>query len=262
MRNYRALKAPSMIALLIVLSGCGGGGGSSPGPIPSGTSPTPAGTASPVPTATPTPPGPSNATIVTTPGGVTGAPGAFVPSFGDYSKGGQGQPIDGKTCDPTQYENYHVHFFLGLWVNGNEIAIPGAVGFFNPGPPVNGFYNAASCAYYIHTHDSSGIVHIEDPNPNNVSITQSIYTLKQFLDEWGIVVNANQFGPYSGPVRVFTSGQVYRGDVPSQTTPASDLTFFGTDPSAVPLYSYEVIDIEVGPAYPATLPNVRFYQAH
>ncbi|MDP9111589.1 MAG: hypothetical protein M3M96_08155, partial [Candidatus Eremiobacteraeota bacterium] len=66
------------------------------------------------------------------------------------------------------------------------------------------------------------------------------------------------FGPFSGPVRVFTSGGVYRGGNPSQTTPATDLTFFGTDANAVPLYSYEVIDVEIGTSYPSTLPNVRF----
>jgi len=74
--------------------------------------------------------------------------------------------------------------------------------------------------------------------------------------------NSNQFGPFMGPVRVFTSGPVYRGATPDQITPASDLAFFGNDPNAVPLYSYEIVDVEVGPSYPATLPNVRFYQAH
>ena len=34
----------------------------------------------------------------------------------------------------------------------------------------------------MHTHDPSGVVHVEVPNPNNVPITQSMTTLGQFLD--------------------------------------------------------------------------------
>jgi hypothetical protein len=31
------------------------------------------------------------------------------------------------------------------------------------------------------------------------------------------------------------------------------------DPNAIPLYSHEVIFLEVGPTYPTILPNVIFY---
>lgn len=261
MRRF-ALRPALVFGLLTTLAACGSGGSGQP-PIPTtSASATPTQSPSGPPTATPTPPGASSVTIVTQPGNVSGAPNGFVPAVGDTASGGQGQAVDGKICDPAHYENYHVHFFLGLWVNGTQIAIPPALGMFNLGPPVAGFYDAASCVYYVHTHDSSGIIHIEDPDSTNLPITQSIYTLKQLFDEWGIAVNANEFGPFSGPVRVFTSGPMYRGGAANQTTPATDLTFYGTDANSVPAYSYEVIDVEVGPTYPSTLPNVRFYEAH
>ncbi len=186
----------------------------------------------------------------------------FQPNIGDTPTGGQGQPVDGITCDPTSSNNYHVHFYVGLWVNGNQVAIPAGLGMQNPAAPQNGFINTASCFYHIHTHDASGLIHVEDPNPANIPITQSLFTVKNLFDEWGITVNANQFGPYTGPVRVFTSGQIYRGGATGQITPASDLTFFGTDPNAVPIYSYEIVDIEVGPTFPSSLPNVYFYEVH
>jgi hypothetical protein len=200
--------------------------------------------------------------IDTDPGKEAGATGQWNPSIGNMSSGGQGSPVDGITCDPTMSNNYHIHVWLGLWVNGQEVALPMGVGMKNPGAAVNGFINTATCFYHIHTHDQSGIVHVEDPNPNNVPITQSLYTLKSFFDIWGITVGPNQFGPYTGPVRVFTSGQVYRGDDASQNfvTSASNLTYWGSDPSTVPMYSHEVIDVEVGPTFPTTpLPNVLFY---
>jgi hypothetical protein len=213
------------------------------------------------PTATPTPPGPSSSTIVTAQGATFGTPGEFTPAEGDTPAGGQGQSIDGITCDPTMSNNYHIHVYLGLYVNGKQVALPAGAGMENPGAPSNGFVNTATCFYHIHTHDQSGIVHVEDPNPNNVPVTATLYTLKSFFDIWGITVDSNRFGPFSGPVRVFTSGQVYRGNDSNTNfvTPATDLTFYGTDPNSVALYSHEVIYVEVGPTWPATLPNVQFY---
>lgn len=260
MKMLRATqRSLAFVFCLVSLTACGGGAGSGAGSLPlPGNTATPAPTSPPTPI--PTPPGPSSQTIQTQPGAVIGEAGQFSPSIGDTSTGGQGQPVDGTTCDPTMSDSYHVHFYLGLWVNGTQVAIPAGLGMFNPQPAQNGFINAASCYYHIHTHDASGLVHIEDPS--TAPITQSLYTLKNLFDEWGITVNGNQFGSFSGPVRVFTSGQIYRGGAVNQTTPATDLTFYGSDATTVPLYSYEVIDVEVGPTFPTTLPNVYFYEAH
>ena len=245
----------ALMAATFALSACGGGGGSSGGggtvPIPA-----PSSTIPPGPTATPTPPGSSSQTIVTSAGSITGAQGTFQPSEGDTASGGQGQPVDGTTCLATMPENYHVHAFVGLYVNGTLTALPAGIGMQNPQPPQGGFVNTASCFYELHTHDQSGLLHIEDPNPNNVPITQSLYTFKTFLDIWGITADANHFGPYTGAVRVFTSGQAART---SATVTADTLQYYGSDPNSIPLYSHQVIFIEVGPAYPA-MPNVYFYE--
>jgi hypothetical protein len=155
--------------------------------------------------------------------------------------------------------NYHIHIYLGVYVNGTQMALPIALGMDNPGAASDGFINSASCFYYIHTHDSSGIVHVEDPNPNDIPVTGTMFTLQNVLDVWGITAGPNNFGPFTGPVRVFTSGQVYRGNTSNHTTSATDLTYYGNNPSSIPLYSHEVIFVEVGPTYPTTLPNVDFY---
>ena len=151
---------------------------------------------------------------------------------------------------------YHVHIFLGVYDNGTLMALPIGTGMVSPNAPSNGFVNGAQCFYFLHTHDRSGIVHIESNMSTPTS--QSIYTLKTYLDIWGITADANHFGPFQGPVRVFTSGQVSRGNMNNGLVTASNYTFWGTDPSNVPLYSHEVIFVEVGPNYPA-LPNVSFY---
>jgi hypothetical protein len=134
-----------------------------------------------------------------------------------------------------------------------------AIGMDQPGAAVNGFVNSANCFYYTHTHDSSGIVHVEDPNPTNASIKTSLFTLQNILDVWGITADANHFGPFTGPVEVFTSGQLYRGDQNNGAVPASTLSYYGSNPNAVPLYSHEIIYVEVGPTFPSSLPGVAFY---
>ncbi|HTV93877.1 MAG TPA: hypothetical protein VMG98_14290 [Verrucomicrobiae bacterium] len=252
-----ALGAAVVLAALVA---CGGGGGGA-SPVPgSGTTPLPPSSQPTAASATPTPPVASGQTTQTSQGSVSGEPNMFTPNEGDTASGGQGSPVDGITCDPTMSNNYHIHVFLGVYVNGTQMALPIAIGMQNPGAASDGFIDTASCFYHIHTHDSSGLVHVEDPNPNNIPITGTMYTLQNVLDVWGITASANNFGQFSGPVEVFTSGQVFRGDdANSGVVPATDLTYWGSNPNTVPLYSHEYIVVEVGPTYPTSLPGVFFY---
>ena len=156
-------------------------------------------------------------------------------------------------------DNYHIHVWVGIYVNGTHYALPYALGMKNPGAPVKGFVDTATCFYHLHTHDSSGIVHVEDTDPSKAPITASLFTLKDVFDIWGITVSSSQVGAFSGPVKVYTSGQVYRGNQNGGLVPASTYTQWTLDPNAIPLYSHEVIFLLVGPTYPAQLPNVAFY---
>jgi hypothetical protein len=222
------------------------------------------------PTPTPTPPGASSQTIGTYAGATFGTPNEFTPNVGDTSSGGQGQNVDGIPCLPSMSNNYHVHIYLGLFVNGSQVALPMGVGMENPGQPgidgnPPGFINTATCFYEIHTHDRSGIVHVESTDPTGAPITATLYTTQNLFDIWGITVNSGQFGPFSGPIRVFTSGQTFRGGCSTDascTIPATDLTYYGSNASGIPMYSHEVIMVEVGPTWPTTLPNVRFYMEY
>ena len=183
----------------------------------------------------------------------------FTPQSGDTASGGSGSPVDGITCDPTMSDNYHIHVYVGIIVGGTHYALPLALGMVNPGHPVSGFVNSATCFYHIHTHDSSGIVHVEDPNPSGAPITATIFTLKNVLDVWGITVDRSHVGQFSGPVLVMTSGQQYRGAQNNGVVPSSTYTFYGGDPNAIPLYSHEVIWLMVGPTYPNSLDGIGFY---
>jgi hypothetical protein len=207
------------------------------------------------PTPKPVPPN-----LFTGPGKIRGTDDQFSPVDGDTASGGNGQTIDGITCQKTMSNNYHVHVVVVLYVNGVHYALPDTIGMKHPQvEPPNGFTKYAYCFYDLHSHDASGYVHVESIDPNHVPITGTIYTLQNLFDVWGITVNANQVGQFTGPVQVVTSGQVYRGGPGNAVVYRSMYSTWQGDPNAVPLYSHEVIFLEVGPTYPTILPNVIFY---
>lgn len=273
MRHLSPLRAalPVTVAALI-LAACGGGGGSTtPSVVGPSTNPQPSpvatATPTPTPTATPTsPPTASSSTIGTGDGEVNGVDNQFTPNDGNTSTGGQGQTVDGDACVATMSNNYHVHAFLGLYVNGQEIAIPDGTGMVNPQGEgtYQGFPNQteyATCFYDTHTHDPSGMIHMESTDPNNVPQTGSIFTLGNYLDVWGMKLTATGFGPYTGAVTVITSGQLSRGGPgTNEQIPATTYSVYAGDPNQIALYSHEVIWIEVGAGNPTLgqLPNVRF----
>lgn len=271
-----------------------------PSPTPASTpTPTPVPTATPVPTPTPMP--------TTTPFAYSwrGAGGGNVNGLDDQFKssapnthnnggegnlmpgdpgalpqgGGQGPvgsgAVDGITCDSTMSNVYHVHAFIGLYVNGQEIAIPDAVGLVNPNGESPAAGNTdywknqeiyASCYYHIHTHDASGLIHVEDPDPSGTPITGTLFTTGNFFDEWGLSVAGDHFGPFQGVVSVYTSGQFSRnvsscaGTAPCEVG-ATNYTLWTGDPTQIPLYSHEVIWFEVGTGNPAPirLPGINFW---
>jgi hypothetical protein len=212
-------------------------------------SPTPAPTATPIVYATPTP-----APIVLAQGGITGEDGQFSPPDGDTNNGGQGQTVDNIPCAPTMTENlYHVHWYLGLLVNGTQVAIPDQIGLLDPGPISNGYTGTAHCYYEIHTHDASGMIHVE--SPSTAPLSSSIYTVGTFLDVWGTSVGPLNVGPFSGQVRIFVDRVPLKGLV------ANSYTEWTASAASIPIYSHEAVWIEVGPTFvvPPNLPAVDFY---
>jgi len=69
-----------------------------------------------------------------------------------------GLAVDGISCDSGMTAVglfLHVHSHLSLFVRGRQMQIPGQIGF---APTATG-----GCLYWIHTHDASGIIHVETP---------------------------------------------------------------------------------------------------
>src|SRR4051794_39395730 len=63
---------------------------------------------------------------------------------------GQYPIIDGIKCDKAEHFNFHYHAHLDIFVNGFSYLVPAGIGIKPP-----------DCIYWLHTHDISGIIHVE-----------------------------------------------------------------------------------------------------
>lgn len=187
---------------------------------------------------------------------------------GGGGQGPIGNKIDNISCDTTMPNTYHVHAFFGIYVNGTEYALPDAVGIVHASADQYDSYSGwpnqtdyGTCFYHIHTHDPSGLVHIEFGT--SASLTQSLATLGNVLDIWGVKLTSTQFGPYTGTIVAYTSGNSAK--VPCTSTAmcevgASQYKLWSGSPALIPLYSHTAVWIEVGTGNPnaAHLPGISF----
>ncbi|HEY3873747.1 MAG TPA: hypothetical protein VGM10_35650 [Actinocrinis sp.] len=145
-------------------------------------------------------------------------------------KGLTGQSVDGVTSNNSEQLAYHIHAHLSIYVNGTQKIVPYGIGIVGPwateqtsdGP----FVDSGSAFYYLHTHDATGVIHIESP-------TQKTYTLGQFFAEWNQPLSGGQVGPAKGQLTVYVDGAAYTGN-----------------PADISLTAHKVIQIDVGKVVP------------
>jgi hypothetical protein len=179
--------------------------------------------------ATPSPgPSASSKPIKLADGGSIGAPHF---KDGNSPAGGHGDPVDGIKCLGMEGQGLHIHSHVALFVNGKQYAIPKLLG----ATPTA----AGGCLYWIHTHDATGIIHVESPQivaPEG----DGEYTLGMLFDIWGYPLTRNGVAGFTGPVTAYVNGAQYDGDL-----------------RAIPLVSHQQIVLEVGtPLVPP--PNYEF----
>lgn len=169
--------------------------------------------------ATPSPgPNASTKPIQLTDGGTVGKIAKF--KEGNTPTGGHGQPVDGIQCLGMEGQGLHVHSHVALFADGKQIQIPRLLGAT---PTMTG-----GCLYWIHTHDASGIIHVESPQviaPEG----DGHYTLGMLFDIWGEALTRDGVAGFTGPVTAYVNGQEYTGDL-----------------RAIPLISHQEITLEVG----------------
>ena len=156
----------------------------------------------------------STAASTTSTGGTTtaaaGSPGPETipleqgPELAPASTTSPGNKIDGVIeCAPLEQLAYHIHIHLQVYDHGAPRSLPAAIGLLGPvyeNTPYGRFYGAQKCYYWLHTHASDGIIHVESP-------TKRIYTLGIFFDEWRQSLSSTQVASVSGNVTAFVNGK-------------------------------------------------------
>jgi hypothetical protein len=126
---------------------------------------------------------------------------------------------------PLEGTAVHIHQHLDLYVDGRKVTVPAGIGI----DPAVGFAP-------LHTHDPSGVLHVESP-------TVRTYTLGQFFAVWGVRFTPSCLGGYCAgggrQLRVFVDGRPVQADPTAITLePHQEIVIaFGTAaqlPSPVP----------------------------
>jgi predicted small secreted protein len=112
----------------------------------------------------------------------------------------------------------HIHSHLDVFVDGKTVTVPAEVGIDEAKQQISP----------LHTHDTSGVVHIESP-------VKADFTLGEFMTEWNVPVSKDALGPLKTgggmELHVFVNGKEQAGD-----------------PAKVKLGAHEEIAVVYGPA--------------
>lgn len=118
-------------------------------------------------------------------------------------------------------EVLHIHQHLDIFVNGKPVPVPANIGIYD-----------GQFLTELHTHDASGIIHVESPTATN-------FDLGQFFGVWGVRLSSDCIGGYCRqvtPWSVYVNGQSYSGDPAALVLkPHQEIAFvIGTPPKTIP----------------------------
>ncbi len=129
-----------------------------------------------------------------------------------------GQPIDNMTCNSSQGGAQHLHTYLKIYINGQQMTVPPGVGI------------PATCLYPLHVHNTEpNVIHIETADPKRV------FTLGEFFDVWGQPLSATQIGAYKANSQHKLVYEMFNA--------AGKLTTITTDPRQITLANHTTIVI-------------------
>lgn len=125
--------------------------------------------------------------------------------------------IDGIECDRTEYSTFHVHAHLDVFFNGQPYTVPAFIGILDN-----------TCLYWLHTHDTSGIIHIESPQAQQ-------FTLGEFFDIWK---STSTGVPQNGNPAIFVNGQPVNTSISNiPLNPHDEIVLvYGNAPANIPSY--------------------------
>src|SRR6266550_4974244 len=111
-------------------------------------------------------------------------------------------------------EVVHIHQHLDIYVNGKHETVPASIGIYD-----------GQFLTELHTHDTTGVMHVESPKKRT-------FSLGEFFGVWGVRLTSTCIGGYCKPQTPWT---MYLDGVP-----------YPGDPSALVLKRHQEIAIVIG----------------
>lgn len=123
--------------------------------------------------------------------------------------------IDGIPCETQEYSTFHIHAHMDIFVNDQHMEIPSQIGIQN------------TCLYWLHTHTSDGVIHIESPKEKD-------FMIGQFLDIWK---SKGQTLPTDNP-EIFINGNLISTKLNNTVMSAHDeiVLVYGNVPQSMPSF--------------------------
>jgi hypothetical protein len=155
--------------------------------------------------------------------GLQTGPAPWGPNTADLAE--RLQAIGVPPLSATEGTAVHIHQHFDLFVDGREVPVPAGVGI----DPAVGYAP-------LHTHDASGVIHVESPIART-------YTLGDFFAVWGVRLTPSCLGGYCAgggrQLRVYVDGRAFPGDPTTLALAAHQelVVAFGTPaelPSPIP----------------------------
>jgi hypothetical protein len=131
-----------------------------------------------------------------------------------------GQTVANVKCENSEQLATHYHAHLDILYQGQPVKVPAQVGI------------TSTCLYWLHTHDETGVIHIEAPK----SEASRQFKLGDFFKVWGQPLSDKQVATIQVPagqqVKAWVNGKPYTGN-----------------PANIPLASKEQVVVEIGPPF-------------
>ena len=89
----------------------------------------------------------------------------------------------------------HIHAHLDLYVKGKRVQVPASIGIDYQQQFIT----------ELHTHDATGVIHIESP-------VLTTFSLGQLFGEWGVKLTSRCVGQYCGGLHWWVNGKPKTGD--------------------------------------------------
>jgi hypothetical protein len=150
-----------------------------------------------------------------------------IPSRGSNAETNPAPNASRVQCQPVEQLANHFHTRLVILHEGAAVTIPAYIGI------------KSSCIYWLHTHDTSGVIHIETP----ITEFRTTFTLGDFFSVWGQPIDSSHAAS-----AVVGSGQSMHAWV--QDDPSGSPAAFTKNPATIPLHDCESITIDIGAGEP------------